>query len=523
MVRIICILPKCFSVSLSLVDLSMATEQQATGETTDPGIEDGLIANAQGAVGVVHATSESVDQRLSLIRDAASTQVEDMEAVADDVSELSATIQEVAASADEVSKTTERAATAAVDGRAATSEATQAMQDASAATQQVQTQVETLESQINRIDEIVDVIDDIADKTNLLALNASIEAARAGEEGAGFAVVADEVKSLAEESQSRTEEIETAVEEIKSVTETVTESLESAVGAVETGTAEVETADTQLDTVEEEMDSAAAGVDEVSEAVSEGAEAASRVANVTRNTSDAASEIENSVTEIGDERAQTTELLGEIDDALATARSHRDRRLSQAETVPTGIAEFDANGGLPAGSRNVITAERTDSRVESTVDEAIAGFCAAAIDAGWAVSLSPTATLGRSTLASVLQREAGVTLDDALASNRLFVLDLFGSWRPAENVIDITATGLSRANEQVDDKRDRPCVIVGNIAGELDLMGEQAVRENTYNNDGETLSDSDLVVNVVDESTVPAQLTSFYVGAADNTCRLGSH
>ncbi len=500
----------------------MSSEQQAAGTVDGSGIEDGLIANAQGAVRVVHATSESVDERLSLIRDAASSQVEDMETVADDVSELSATVQEVASSAEEVSQITDRAATAATEGREATSEATQAMEDASTATQRVQTQVDTLESEIERIDEIVDVIDDIADKTNLLALNASIEAARAGEEGAGFAVVADEVKSLAEESQSRTEEIETAVAEIKSVTEDVTGSLESAVDAVETGTAEVETADTQLDTVEDEMASAAAGVDEVSDAVSEGAEAASRVANVTRNTSEAASEIESSVTEIDDERAQTTDLLGEIDDALSTARSHRDKRLSGAESVPTGITEFDANGGLPAGSRNVLTAERTDSSTESAVDEAVAGFCAAAIEAGWAVSLSPTATLDRSTLASTLQRQAGVTLDDALASNRLFVLDLFGSWRTADNVIDVTTTSLSRANEQVDRKRDRPCVVIGNIAGELDLMGESAVRENTYNNDGETLSDDDLVVNVVDESTVPAQLASFYVGAADNSCRLGS-
>ena len=271
------------------------------------------------------------------------------------------------------------------------------------------------------------------------------------------------------------------------------------------------------------MESAAAGVDEVSAAVTEGAEAASRVATVTRNTSEAASEIEHSVTDIHDERAQTTELLGEIDGALSTARSHRDERLRQAETVPTGIREFDSTGGLPAGSRNVLSADRTDSRAESTVDKAVAGLCAAAIDAGWAVSLSPTATLDRGRLGSVLKREAGVTLDDALASNRLFVLDLFGSWRPAENVIDVTTSNLSRANEQVDRKRERPCVVIGNIAGELDLMGEQAVRENTYNNDGETLSDEDLVINVVDESTVPAQLVSFYTGAADNSCRLGSH
>jgi len=87
-------------------------------------------------------------------------------------------------------------------------------------------------------------------------------------------------------------------------------------------------------------------------------------------------------------------------------------------------------------------------------------------------------------------------------------------------VIDVTESSLSRANGQVDAKRDRPVVVIGNIAGELDLMGEQAVRENTYANDGDTLSDEDLVVNVVDETTVPQQLQSFYVGAADNTCRL---
>src|SRR6056297_1041895 len=498
----------------------MSTEQSNVGLSGQAGIEDGLIANAQGAVGVVHATSESVDERLSLIRDAASTQVDDMETVAEDVTDLSATIQEVAASADEVSATTERAATAASDGREATSEATEAMEAASAATQRVAERVETLESQIDRINEVVDVIDEIADQTNLLALNASIEAARAGEEGAGFAVVADEVKSLAEESQSRTEEIETSVSEIQSVTEELTGALDSAVEAVETGAEEVETAESQLDIVDDEMESAAAGVDEVSEAVSEGAEASTRVANVTRNTADAAREIETSVTEIHDERAQMTELLGEIDDALSTARQHRDRRLGGAEQVPTGIDAFDRDGGLPAGSRDVILTDTDGSTPERAVDEAVAGLAAAAIDAGWAVSLSPTASMDRSTLRTVLKREAGITLDDALASNRLFVLDLFGSWGSEENVIDVTERSLSQANSQVDAKRDRPVVVIGNIAGELDLMGEQAVRENTYANDGETLSDEDLVVNMVDESAVPHQLQSFYVGAADNTCLL---
>jgi hypothetical protein len=267
------------------------------------------------------------------------------------------------------------------------------------------------------------------------------------------------------------------------------------------------------------MASAAAGVDEVSAAVSEGATASTRVANVTRNTSDAAGEIEQSVREIDQERAQTTDLLAEIDDALSTARQHRDNRLQQAPTVPTGLGEFDATGGLPAGSRNVILTATDSPGARAAIDESIAECCAAAIDAGWAVSLSPTATLDRSTLQTVFQRESGVTLTDALASNRLFVLDLFGTWKTTENVIDVTTSSLARANNQVDTKRDRPCVVIGNIAGEVDLMGEQAVRENTYANDGDTLSEEDLVVNVVDE-VVPTQLQSFYVGAADNQCRL---
>jgi len=112
----------------------MSTDQSDTAERTQPGVEDGLIANAQGAVGVVHATSKSVDRQLSEIGDAASTQVDDMEAVAEDVTDLSATVQEVAASANEVSRTTDRAAEAATSGREATDEAAEAMAQASAAT-----------------------------------------------------------------------------------------------------------------------------------------------------------------------------------------------------------------------------------------------------------------------------------------------------------------------------------------------------------------------------------------------------
>ena len=485
-------------------------------------IEDGLIVNAQGAVDVVHETSRSVDSQLASIREAAGTQVEDMDSVADDVADLSATIQEAAAGADEVSETTERAATAATEGREATDEAASAMTTAAAATRQVQTQVEALADHVERIDRVVETIDRIADETNLLALNASIEAARADDD-AGFSVVAEEVKSLAEESRSETERIEDAVGEIQSVTADVSDALDSAVEAVETGTERIEAAESELDVVDEEMTAATAGVDEVSTAVSEGADASTRVAGACSGTADAARDIDRAVETIGEERTDNTDLLTEIDDALSSVRRRREARLEAAQTVPTGIDGFDADGGLPAGSRSVIVTDTTDDpALERTVAGAVAECCATAIDAGWAVSLSPPPALDRSTLADALRRHAGVTATDALAGDRLFMLDLFGSWSADDNVIDVTETGLERANEQVDAARDRSLFVIGTIAGECELMGEAAARETAYENDGDVLGDDDLVLNVVDEASVSAQLRSFYVGAADRSCRIES-
>ena len=485
-------------------------------------IEDGLIVNAQGAVDVVHETSRSVDSQLASIREAAGTQVEDMDSVADDVADLSATIQEAAAGADEVSETTERAATAATEGREATDEAASAMTTAAAATRQVQTQVEALADHVERIDRVVETIDRIADETNLLALNASIEAARADDD-AGFSVVAEAFKTLAEESRSQTERIEDAVGEIQSVTADVSDALDSAVEAVETGAERIEAAESELDVVDEEMTAATAGVDEVSTAVSEGADASTRVAGACSGTADAARDIDRAVETIGEERTDNTDLLTEIDDALSSVRRRREARLEAAQTVPTGIDGFDADGGLPAGSRSVIVTDTTDDpALERTVAGAVAECCATAIDAGWAVSLSPPPALDRSTLADALRRHAGVTATDALAGDRLFMLDLFGSWSADDNVIDVTETGLERANEQVDAARDRSLFVIGTIAGECELMGEAAARETAYENDGDVLGDDDLVLNVVDEASVSAQLRSFYVGAADRSCRIES-
>lgn len=57
-----------------------------------------------------------------------------------------------------------------------------------------------LKTSSGEISKIIKVIDEIAFQTNILSLNAAVEAARAGEAGKGFAVVAEEVRTLAQRS-----------------------------------------------------------------------------------------------------------------------------------------------------------------------------------------------------------------------------------------------------------------------------------------------------------------------------------
>ena len=63
-------------------------------------------------------------------------------------------------------------------------------------------------------------------------------------------------------------------------------------------------------------------------------------------------------------------------------------------------------------------------------------------------------------------------------------------------------------------------MVVGNIAGEIAVLGERQARAARYENDDSVFTATDTVVNVVDESTVPNSLAAFYVGAADQVFRV---
>ncbi|ARS90577.1 methyl-accepting chemotaxis protein [Natrarchaeobaculum aegyptiacum] len=491
---------------------------ESTAARDEGGFEpdDDVLATAQGAIGVVHQTSETVDDELEAINDLATVQVESMIAVAEDVSDLSATIEEVASSASEMANRSERAADAVEAGTQASTDAAAAMDDVVEIVETVATDVDRLAESVERIDEIVDVISGIADETNLLALNASIQAAQAGEDGAGFGVVANEVKSLANQSQERASEVEGVVSEITAATETLTERLESAVEVAETGAERAGDAEAELETVSGAVDDVATGLEEVSGATSEGAKASERVAHRCDETADSAEQIDDAIDEIEAMRSRQTDMIGEVDHALEVATDARRNRFGNGPKVPAGVRGIDAAGGIPEGCRGVV--EVASGTPGPDVDDVVASLVASALANEYAVSLSLTESLDRRTLERTC-RDRDVDLRRAFDRDDLFVIDLFDTWRDDENVFDVRSRSLGDVNERIDRRRDRRLLVIGNIAGEIHAFGEQAARETTYDNDGGVLEAADTVVNVVGEA-VPATLGEFYAGAADQVVRV---
>ncbi|MCQ8893124.1 MAG: methyl-accepting chemotaxis protein [Methanolinea sp.] len=167
-------------------------------------------------------------------------QLQQLEKVTRDITELNTAVERIARTAQEMEQTSRNVLSAGENAGKLGKEASGKMTVVQDLSRRVMDEMVTLNAKMQEISNIVRIITDIANQTNLLALNAAIEAARAGEHGRGFAVVAGEVRNLAGGSKNATKNIDNVIRDISHSSGQTVTSMKKAYDEIMTGIRSVE-------------------------------------------------------------------------------------------------------------------------------------------------------------------------------------------------------------------------------------------------------------------------------------------
>jgi methyl-accepting chemotaxis protein len=258
----------------------------ATAEGFEASVK-AVVDKLAEATGTMQETSARLTAAAGSNRSEAQGAVGALRETTDSVHAVAAAVESLAASTEEIGRQVAQSA----------SISSKAVDEA----KRTDATVRGLAEAAQRIGEVVQLINDIASQTNLLALNATIEAARAGEAGKGFAVVASEVKSLANQTAKATEDIAAQINQIQSATHQAVEAIRGIGGTI----GEISEISTSISAAVQEQGSATRDISSSVQQAAAGATAASRTVAAV---SDAAAANGASADEMGGATGRLAEL-----------------------------------------------------------------------------------------------------------------------------------------------------------------------------------------------------------------------
>ncbi|EHQ35891.1 methyl-accepting chemotaxis protein [Methanoplanus limicola] len=235
------------------------------------------ILDTSKGIGEVTRAIEQVAVNTQQTTDDSRRQIEFIEDVAREISDLSASIEEIASTSQEVKVSAEGVTSLGQEAKKLGNVANNKMQEVEKISLMSVEEIDALNRKMVEISNIIKLITDISNQTNLLALNAAIEAARAGEHGRGFAVVAGEVRNLAGDSKKATDSIEKLITGIQSDSSKTAESMKLAYNEIQSGIESVNETIIALNSMVNGAENAGRAINEIAKATEDQADATNRV------------------------------------------------------------------------------------------------------------------------------------------------------------------------------------------------------------------------------------------------------